>query len=234
MRHENLLHSELALDGSPSSSIERLGKINLNEQIDVFYKVAKRALDVIGAICGLAVLSPLLLIVSVLIKLESKGPILYTQNRVGKGGQIFKLYKMRSMLVNADQLKEQLQKQNEMSGPAFKMKNDPRITKVGRIIRKYSIDELPQLWNVIRGDMSLVGPRPALIDEVSQWESPYFDRLNVPQGLTCIWQTEGRSNTSFENWMELDLEYVSQKSFLLDLKLIFKTIKVVINGTGAY
>ncbi|SMF83069.1 sugar transferase [Pseudobacteriovorax antillogorgiicola] len=194
----------------------------------------KRGLDFMGALCGLILCLPVLVILGVLIKLSSRGPIFYSQDRVGEGGKIFRLYKLRSMYINADGIKAQLMAQNEVSGPAFKMKHDPRVTPIGRFIRRHSLDELPQLWNVLKGDMSLVGPRPALVDEVKKWNTAYFQRLKVPQGLTCIWQTSGRSNLSFESWMELDLEYVNKQSISLDLKLILKTITVVARGTGAY
>ena len=180
------------------------------------------------------ILSPLLLFVAIAVKVTSPGPIIFHQQRVGKGGKIFRIYKFRTMYRDAEIRKADLLKQNEVSGPAFKMRNDPRITPIGKFLRKYSIDELPQLLNVLSGDMSLVGPRPALVAETREWDPSYFQRLSVDQGLTCIWQISGRSNVSFEEWMEMDLEYVDSWNFFLDLKLILKTIVVVFKGQGAY
>lgn len=217
-------------------------KLQLDEKIDfevvtkdegIIYKFSKRLLDLICSLLGIIVLSPVLLIVAILIKLESKGPIVFSQKRVGLNGNEFKMYKFRSMAENAEELKEKLTKQNEMSGPMFKMKDDPRVTKVGRFIRKTSIDELPQLINVLKGDMSLVGPRPSLPKEVAKFEPWMLDRLMVKPGLTCYWQVSGRNNIDFEDWMKLDLQYVEDRSFLLDLKLIFKTFFVLFGDKNA-
>lgn len=197
------------------------------------YKFSKRTLDIICSTLGLIILSPVLLVVSILIKLESNGPVIFSQKRVGLNGNEFKMYKFRSMVQNAEELKEKLAKQNEMSGPMFKMKDDPRVTKVGKFIRKTSIDEIPQLINVIKGDMSLVGPRPSLPKEVAKFEPWMLDRLNVKPGLTCYWQVSGRNNIDFEDWMKLDLQYVEDRSFLLDLKLIFKTFFVLFGDKNA-
>ena len=194
-------------------------------------KSIKRTIDFLGALVGLVLVAPILLIVAAAIKMSSKGPLLFTQERVGEGGRLFKMKKFRSMNQNADQLKSELK--SEQDGPAFKMKNDPRVTPVGRFIRKHSIDELPQLLNVLKGDLSLVGPRPALMNEVKEWKPHYFKRLAVPQGLTCLWQANSRNNTSFENWMNLDIQYVEHSSIRLDIKLIIKTVGVVIRGTGS-
>ena len=199
----------------------------------LIYKISKRTLDIICSTLGLIILSPVLLIVAILIKLESKGPVIFSQKRVGLNGNEFKMYKFRSMVQNAEELKEKLAKQNEMSGPMFKMKDDPRVTKVGKFIRKTSIDEIPQLINVIKGDMSLVGPRPSLPKEVAKFEPWMLDRLNVKPGLTCYWQVSGRNNIDFEEWMKLDLQYVEDRSFLLDLKLIFKTFFVLFGDKNA-
>ena len=206
---------------------------NLNDT-DRTYKILKRALDIIGSVLGLILLSPLLLIVSILIKLESEGSIIFAQRRVGFRGKEFNMYKFRSMVVNAEDLKSQLKEQNEMSGPMFKMKNDPRITKIGKFIRKTSIDELPQLWNVIKGDMSLVGPRPSLPKEVAQFEPWMKKRFEVKPGLTCFWQVQGRNNIDFEDWMKLDIKYVKERSLLLDVKLIFKTFFVLFGDENAH
>lgn len=218
--------------------MERL-QINEQEIIEIerkesaIYNIAKRALDIIASTLGLIILSPILLVVAILIKLESKGPAIFSQKRIGLNKKEFKMYKFRSMVQNAEELKEKLAKENEMSGPMFKMKNDPRVTKVGRFIRKTSIDELPQLINVLKGDMSLVGPRPSLPKEVSKFEPWMLRRLQVKPGLTCYWQVSGRNNIDFENWMKLDLQYVNDRSFWLDLKLILKTATVLFGDENA-
>ncbi|WP_347707762.1 sugar transferase [Clostridium sp. 1001275B_160808_H3] len=200
----------------------------------LIYRLSKRVIDIIGSFTGLVLLSPILIIVGILIKFESKGPIVFTQKRVGKDGKEFDMYKLRSMVINAEEIKEKLKEQNEMSGPMFKMKDDPRITKVGKFIRKTSIDELPQLVNVLKGDMSLVGPRPSLPNEVKEFETWMLKRLNVKPGLTCYWQVSGRNNIDFEDWMKLDIKYVNERSFLLDIKLIFKTFFVLFGDNNAY
>ncbi|MPM06218.1 UDP-N-acetylgalactosamine-undecaprenyl-phosphate N-acetylgalactosaminephosphotransferase [bioreactor metagenome] len=218
--------------------MERL-QINEQEVIEIqrkesaLYNIAKRTLDIIASTLGLIILSPILLIVAILIKLESKGPAIFSQKRIGLNKKEFKMYKFRSMVQNAEELKEKLAKENEMSGPMFKMKNDPRVTKVGRFIRKTSIDELPQLINVLKGEMSLVGPRPSLPKEVSKFEPWMLKRLSVKPGLTCYWQVSGRNNIDFEDWMKLDLQYVNDRSFWLDLKLIFKTAGVLFGDKNA-
>lgn len=198
------------------------------------YKFLKRTIDIVGSLIGIILTSPLLLIIGIWIKLESKGPIVFSQERVGLSGNIFKMYKLRSMVVNAEELKKKLEAQNEMSGPMFKIKDDPRITKVGKFIRKTSIDELAQLVNVLKGDMSLVGPRPSLPKEVEQFEEWMLERLEVKPGLTCYWQVMGRNNIEFEDWMELDVKYVRERSLWLDIKLIFKTFFVLFGDKNAY
>ncbi|MFR9239394.1 MAG: sugar transferase [Clostridium baratii] len=197
------------------------------------YYFFKRAIDISGAFLGLLLLSPIILLVSILIKLDSKGPILFSQNRVGKDKKIFKMYKFRSMVLNAEELKSKLKEQNEMSGPMFKMKEDPRVTKIGKFIRKTSIDELPQLINVIKGEMSLVGPRPSLPKEVKQFEPWMMERFQVKPGLTCYWQVSGRNNIDFEDWMKLDIKYVRERNTLTDIKLIFKTVFVLFGDENA-
>lgn len=195
---------------------------------------AKRVLDVVVAVVMLLILSPLLIGVAIAIKLTSPGPVFFSQERVGMNKRKFKLYKFRSMVADAEQRKAALAAYNEMQGgPAFKMKNDPRITKVGRFIRKTSLDEFPQLWNVLKGEMSLVGPRPPLPTEVEQYEWLQRRRLSIKPGITCLWQVGGRSNLTFEQWMELDRVYCDNWSFWLDLKILLKTIPVVILGKGA-
>ncbi len=217
-----------------------LSNINLDINVEVgkkesrlIYRLSKRVIDIIGSFTGLVLLSPILIIVGILIKFESKGPIVFTQKRVGKDGKEFDMYKLRSMVVNAEEIKEKLKEQNEMSGPMFKIKDDPRITRIGKFIRKTSIDELPQLVNVLKGDMSLVGPRPSLPNEVKEFETWMLKRLNVKPGLTCYWQVMGRNNIDFEDWMKLDVKYVNERSFWLDIKLIFKTFFVLFGDKNA-
>ncbi|WP_291677247.1 sugar transferase [Clostridium sp.] len=197
------------------------------------YEVIKRLIDVVCSFLGVLVLSPLFIIIAIIIKTTSKGPVFFSQKRVGKNGKEFNMYKFRSMVVNAEELKEKLADQNEMSGPMFKMKDDPRVTKVGKFIRKTSIDELPQLWNVLKGDMSLVGPRPSLPKEVAQFEEWMYKRLEVKPGLTCYWQVSGRNNIDFEDWMKLDIKYVDERSTWIDIKLIFKTVGVLFGDKNA-
>lgn len=197
------------------------------------YLFIKRFIDVVASTFGLLLLSPLLLVVSLLIKLDSKGPIFFSQERIGFKGKPFNMYKFRSMVVNAEEIKEKLSEQNEMSGPMFKMKNDPRITKIGKFIRKTSIDELPQLINVLKGEMTLVGPRPSLPKEVAQFEPWMMERLTVKPGLTCYWQVMGRNSIEFEDWMKLDVKYVHERCLSLDIKLIFKTFFVLFGDDNA-
>ena len=211
-----------------------MGEIIEEENISVFYEAAKRVMDIILSFIGLVLLSPILLLVSLFIKIDSKGPIFFKQKRIGINGTEFEMFKFRSMVVNAEELKAKLEEKNEMSGPMFKIADDPRITKVGRFIRKTSIDELPQLWNVIKGDMSLVGPRPSLPNEVAQFEPWMRKRFEVKPGLTCFWQVGGRNNIDFEDWMKLDIKYVKERSLLLDSKLIFKTFFVLFGDENAH
>lgn len=197
------------------------------------YYFLKRTKDILCSLIGLIILAPIFLLVGILIKLESKGPAFFSQERIGKNGCKFKMYKFRSMVVNAEELKEKLQSKNEMSGPMFKMKEDPRITKIGRFIRKTSIDELPQLFNVLKGEMSLVGPRPSLPKEVMKFEDWMMIRLEVKPGLTCYWQVSGRNNIDFVEWMKLDVKYVRERSTLVDIKLILKTFRVLFGDQNA-
>lgn len=199
---------------------------------NVYYFI-KRLIDILGASLGIILLSPLFLIVTIAIKHESKGPAFFSQVRVGKNSKEFKMYKFRSMVENAEELKKALVHKNEMSGPMFKIKEDPRVTRVGRFIRRTSIDELPQLINILKGDMSLVGPRPSLPNEVCKFEPWMMERLEVKPGLTCFWQISGRNDIDFMDWMELDIKYVREKSLWLDLKLIFKTVFVLFGDKHA-
>jgi len=198
-------------------------------------RITKRLLDISVSATALGLLSPLLLCVAAAIRLESSGSVLYSQMRVGRRGKTFCLWKFRSMYTDAESRKEHLSAANEMQGGVlFKMKNDPRITRVGRFIRRYSIDEIPQLWNVLIGEMSLVGPRPALPEEVSQYTLEERARLEATPGITCIWQVSGRSNLPFPEQVRLDVEYIYNQSPLQDFKLLLKTIPVVFLGQGAY
>ena len=199
------------------------------------YLICKRMTDFVLALLGLAILSPVFLIVALLIKWDDpKGMVFFGQDRVGKDGELFKMYKFRSMYVDAEERLSNLLEHNEVSGAMFKMKEDPRVTKIGACIRKCSIDELPQLFNVLMGDMSLVGPRPALIREVAEYTSHDKQRLLVTPGISGLWQVSGRSRLTFAQMVELDLDYVTTRSYWMDIKILFKTIKVVCTGDGAY
>ncbi len=196
--------------------------------------VCKRLIDVVGATIGLAILGPFVLLpTAIAIKLTSPGPILFGQKRSGVHGRLFRMYKFRSMVTNAEMLKAELEVFNEMSGPVFKMKDDPRVTPLGRFLRRTSIDEFPQLWNVLVGDMSLVGPRPPIPTEVQHYNPWHRRRLSMKPGLTCIWQISGRNKIGFEQWMQLDLQYIDNWSLWLDLKILARTIPVVLTGLGA-
>jgi len=199
------------------------------------YLINKRIMDLTLSSIGLLLLIPIFVIIGIFIKIEDKnGPIIFKQTRVGKDGKKFDMYKFRSMVSNAEELKKKLLDQNEAGGPAFKIKNDPRITKVGKFIRKTSLDELPQLFNVLKGDMSLVGPRPPLPEEVAQYTSYEKQRLKVSPGLTCYWQVNGRSNVSFEEWIQMDLNYIDERNLYIDIKLILKTVLVLFGSKDAY
>lgn len=197
------------------------------------YEKIKRFFDICLSAAALVVLSPLLLVIAILIYLEDKGPVIYNQTRIGKDGRAFKLYKFRSMCVDADEKLKDLQKLNERDGPVFKIRDDPRVTKVGKFIRKTCIDELPQLVNIIKGEMSIVGPRPPLPNEVEQYNSYQKQRLLVVPGLTCYWQIQKGEETTFDEWVELDLKYIKERSILLDFRLILLTFKVILSGKGA-
>ncbi len=198
------------------------------------YDAIKRLFDILISGIALILLSPLLLVLVIMVRSDG-GPAIYYQNRVGKNGKTFRIFKFRSMCVNADspEMLAKLQAMNEMDGPAFKIKEDPRITKVGRFIRRTSMDELPQLVNILLGDMSIVGPRPPLVSEVKQYTEYQKQRLLVKQGLTCYWQCSGRNNISFDEWVELDLKYIRERSLWTDLKIILKTVPAVLSGNGA-
>jgi exopolysaccharide biosynthesis polyprenyl glycosylphosphotransferase len=196
--------------------------------------VLKRAIDVMGAIVGLVTFMPLMLLAALAVKLSSPGPVVFSQERYGLNKRRFKMYKFRTMVVDADRLQAQLESQNEAQGPVFKIKNDPRLTTVGRILRKTSIDELPQFINVLRGDMSLVGPRPLPLRDVYRFtRCSDMRRFSVRPGLTCLWQISGRSNVGFSDWIRLDLEYIDNWSLFLDLRILIMTFPAVFRGTGA-
>jgi lipopolysaccharide/colanic/teichoic acid biosynthesis glycosyltransferase len=194
----------------------------------------KRLLDLAGASLGLVMLSPVFLAAAAAVKLSSPGPIVFRQLRAGLGNRPFGMYKFRTMHVGADLRKAELAQQNEQDGPAFKIRNDPRVTRIGRWLRRTSIDELPQLWNVLKGEMTLVGPRPLPCDEADACKTWQKNRVNVTPGLTCIWQVEGRSSVSFDEWMRMDLRYIRARGFFQDLTLLARTASAVLLGRGAH
>ena len=198
------------------------------------YDVCKRFFDILLSVLALSVLFPVFVVVAVAIKAEDGGDIVYTSTRLTKNGREFKMYKFRSMCMGADKMLDSLMEYNEVSGPVFKIKNDPRVTRVGRLLRKTRIDELPQLWNILKGDMSIIGPRPPLPWEVAQYTPYQMHRLDVKTGLACYHEiTDHGENVGFDQWVEEDLEYIRERSILTDLKIILLTIKVVLTGQGA-
>jgi exopolysaccharide biosynthesis polyprenyl glycosylphosphotransferase len=223
------VNSKVQLDHLHEMSLLTFSTTPESEDLLLF----KRVVDFVMALVFLIVLSPLFLILAILIKLTSRGQVLYRQTRCGLGGRKFTVYKFRSMRADADLLRDELAALNEMDGPVFKIKNDPRCTTVGAFMRKFSLDELPQLINILKGDMSFVGPRPPLPEEVEKYEGWQRRRLRMQPGLTCLWALEGRNQLNFKRWMELDLEYIDHWSPSLDWKIILKTIPVVLLGRGA-
>jgi exopolysaccharide biosynthesis polyprenyl glycosylphosphotransferase len=197
--------------------------------------LAKHMMDFAGAAVLLVLTSWIFALVAIAIKLTSPGPVFFRQQRSGRNGAPFKLYKFRTMVSNAEQFKHELEAMNEMRGPVFKVTNDPRVTRLGKFLRKYSLDELPQLFNVLRGEMSLVGPRPLPVDEVKRFNDlAHRRRLSVKPGLTCLWHVKGRNQiTDFKDWVRLDLEYIDNWSFWLDVKILLLTLPAVLRGTGA-
>ena len=222
---------EVDLSGKPMDPL-----LNRKEQLRSkhLYWVCKRIQDIILSSIALIVLSPVLIITALAIYIDDPhGSPIFTQIRVGRDGKTFKFYKFRSMCVDAESMLDRLLEKNEMDGPAFKIKDDPRITRVGKFIRKTSIDELPQLWNILRGDMSIVGPRPPLPREVEQYDAYQKQRLYVTPGLTCYWQIQPhRNELSFDEWMDLDAKYIQERSLLVDWKIIFKTFGNVFGMRG--
>lgn len=217
-------------------------RVNVNEYLDfipikkypVWFSFSKRLLDLLLSTFAIIALAPLLVMVAIAIKMTSRGSVIFTQERVGLGGKRFKMYKFRTMAVDAEARLKLLSRFNEHSGPIFKMKNDPRITPIGGFLRRYSIDELPQLINILLGQMTIVGPRPPLQSEVDCYEKWQKLRLSVKPGLTCIWQVSGRSRIDFATWVRMDLRYIEKASFFLDIIIIAKTFSAVVRADGAY
>lgn len=209
-----------------------LDKVKVNSR--PIYHTVKRGFDFIAATCGLILLSPLMLWIAFLIKKEDHGPVFYKQIRVGKNGKTFKMYKFRSMFVNADQMLDKLKSKSDVEGPMFKMKNDPRITKIGHFIREHSLDELPQFINVIKGDMSLVGPRPPLPSEVAEYSEYDKQRLYVIPGCTGLWQATKRNEVGFNEMVKLDIKYIEKASFSFDLWILCKTIEIIVKPNESY
>ncbi len=191
-------------------------------------------MDIIGACAAILIFFPVMAVTALFVKLGSEGPVFFKQKRVGLGGKVFTCYKFRSMVVDADKMIDDLRHLNERKGPAFKMAKDPRVTKIGKFIRKWSIDELPQFFNVLSGDMSLVGPRPPIPSEVEEYLRWHGRRLDVKPGITCFWQIYSRHNSSFEEWVRLDIRYVNSISPWFDIKILFLTIPAVLSRRGAH
>jgi exopolysaccharide biosynthesis polyprenyl glycosylphosphotransferase len=226
----------LGFEPDGSLVFERFGNIPVltlrEERVPLFRLFLKRTVDALSATLALVLTSPLLSIIAVVIKLDSPGPVLYRAERVGIKGRHFRCYKFRTMCVDADKRKESLRANNERQGPFFKMADDPRITRVGRWLRRYSLDELPQLWNVARGEMSLVGPRPHPLDDFERYDVADLQRLKVPPGLTGLWQVTARRDPSFERGLALDLEYIKSWTLWRDFQILYKTVSVVLHGSG--
>ena len=225
----------MALDKKAKLVEKKAGFSGFDQGIGVVFQVAfpDCLVEMKGQAREVNAISPVFLVTALAVRSDG-GPAFYKQTRVGKNNTHFEMYKFRSMCKNAENLQDDLMKYNEMDGPVFKIKGDPRITKVGKFIRKYSIDELPQLLNIVKGDMSIVGPRPPLVREVEQYNSYQMQRLLVTPGLTCFWQAYGRSDLSFDDWMDMDMKYIKRRNIFLDIKLIVKTVFAVIFKRGAY
>lgn len=230
---DNTLKMETSdlINTSNSKQIEISKKRKANP---LTYVTIKRGIDIVGSLVGILVLSPIFLTTAAAIVIEDNGPVIYKQKRIGKDEKIFWMYKFRSMYKNADTMHDELKEKYHSKEVSFKIKDDPRITKVGKIIRRLSIDELPQLFNILKGEMSIVGPRPLPDYEYEDIKGKYTERYKVPQGLTCYWQVSGRSNIDFDKRMEMDKQYAKDANLLLDIKLILKTIWTVLCGDGAY
>lgn len=207
--------------------------MSFDKKSKLFYFAVKRLTDIILSLLAIVALSPVMFIIALLIKFDSPGPAIFKQKRVGKDGKEFDFYKFRSMYQNAESEKERLQKLNKKGDVIFKIPNDPRVTKIGAFIRKTSIDELPQLINILKADMTIVGPRPPLPNEVAKYNEYQMQRLLVKGGLTCYWQVSGRSKLSFEQWVDMDIKYIKEMSLLVDIGIILKTFKAVLECDGA-
>jgi exopolysaccharide biosynthesis polyprenyl glycosylphosphotransferase len=221
----------------PDANVERIGGIPVialhRESLPSATLLFKRLLDVVGALLALTLVSPLMAAVALLVRLDSSGPVFYSAERTGAKGRPFRCFKFRSMSTGADQLKETLRSRNQREGPIFKLADDPRITRLGRFLRRYSLDELPQLWNVLRGEMSLVGPRPHPVDEVNRYELHHYRRLDMKPGITGLWQITARNSPSFDLNMHLDLTYIENWTLALDLRILMSTIRVLFAPEGA-
>lgn len=231
---ETRLGSSLATSAPARPAPQEIPAVPLAPLVGFYQRVGKRWIDLLASGAALLLLSPLFLALALAIKLEDGGPVLYCSRRVGLGGRLFRFYKFRSMIVGADSSRDALRHLNEVDGPVFKIAADPRITRVGRFLRRTSLDELPQIWNVLIGDMTLVGPRPPIPDEVLQYEPWQRRRLSVRPGLTCLWQISGRSRIGFDEWMRLDMEYIDHYGLALDMKILLRTLPAVVSGEGAY
>lgn len=219
---------------APGASPAHVLPFEAPRQEGLYLRFGKRALDVVGAAVAMVFSIPVVAALAVLIKLESRGPVFYRSVRIGRGGRPFVFFKLRSMVKDADRSRQEIEHMNECDGPVFKIARDPRITRIGRFLRSTSLDELPQFYNVLAGDMSLVGPRPPIPEEVAQYEPWQLRRLDVRPGITCLWQISGRSRIGFQEWMRLDLEYIRRQSLSLDLKILVRTLPAVLSREGAY
>lgn len=232
----SVMHREekLALSNAVRTAIANYRFLTfINVPHNTFALGVKKVVDIFGSLLGIIVFAPLMLVLAIMIKLGSPGPVIYKQPRVGLRGRQFQLYKFRTMVANADELRKELEEMNEADGPAFKIADDPRVTKVGKFLRKSGLDELPQLFNIMKGEMSLIGPRPPLPDETAQYERWQLRRLSVKPGLSCFWQIKpDRNSIKFEKWMELDMAYIDNWSLRLDFVILLKTIKTIFHKTG--
>ena len=242
LREARRLHLDMKLVpdlsgcGPAESEVEMVGDVPLislhTEKHPAVRLLCKRVLDILGAALALVFLSPVFALIGILIVLDSPGPVFYSAQRAGRKARPFRCYKFRTMVADADELKQQLRQVNQRSGPFFKIYDDPRVTRVGRFLRRYSLDELPQLWNVVRGEMSLVGPRPHPLDDFAGYETEHLARLDVTPGITGLWQVTARRDPSFERGMDLDREYIGRWSLALDFRIMLKTLMAVVRGGG--
>ena len=219
---------------SPSNGAAQSISVPFTPESSFYARAGKRVLDLVGASIALLFFAPVVLIATIALRLDSRGAALYKSKRIGKNGREFTFYKLRSMHTGADAERAMLMHLNEVDGPVFKLRRDPRVTRVGQFLRSSSIDELPQLFNVLKGDMSLVGPRPPLPEEVDKYEAWQRRRLDVKPGITCLWQISGRSRLGFDEWMRLDLEYIRRQSLATDLRILVRTVPAVLSREGAY